>query len=139
MSHDPVKDLADHLDSNTTQLTIDSNLFYGPVRPFSTANPGMPATAVFVLGTGGPPPQRIMGTTAQEVRDAAVQVRVRSTSYQNALALSRTVNGVLQSASPSSYLDVQARQSEPVYLEADERLHYHFSINYLVVYTSTGA
>lgn len=134
MALDPEKDVADYLDSNSTALTLNTNLFYGLVRPVST---GLPARAVFVTGSGGPPPQRVIGTTG-EIRHAAVQVRVRSTAYSNGHSLAATVYRTLESATPSSYMDVAAMQSEPTFLDVDERGLYHWSLNFLVRYNSTS-
>lgn len=136
-SHDPPKDIADYLDTNSTAVTLKTNLFYGLSRHVtSTGSAAVPATAVFVVGGPGPPAERVFGATI-EIRRANVQVRVRSTGYANGLSLARTVYRTLQSATPSSYMDVIARQSEPTPLGQDEQGLYDFSLNFEVVYRTT--
>lgn len=138
MSHNPGVDIANYLDANSTAVTLGTNLWYGPVRANST-NGAVPVEAVFVMGVGGREPDRVLGT-ATEIRFPTVQVRVRSSGFAAGAALAQTVNSVLQSASPSTgnaYLDVMALQSEPVFVEQDKNMHYHWSLNYRCVLQTT--
>lgn len=138
MSHNPPVDLLRHLDAQTTAVTAGTNLFYGPVRAPST-NGAVPVEAVFLMGAGGPPASRVLGT-AMELRHPTVQAIIRSTGFASGDTLARTVYSVLQSASPSTgnaYMDVVAQQSEPVFLEQDKNLHYFWSINFRVTYQTT--
>lgn len=139
MAHNPPKDLADYLDTNTTALTIGTNLFYGPERGSTS---GVPVDAVFVKGFGGPPPQRTFGTsTSMEIRRSNIQVMVRSDTYLTGLALARTIYGIVQSATSLStsvtYMDVQAQQTEPIYLGMEYNREHLWSLNFTTVYQSS--
>lgn len=82
----------------------------------------------------------MFSSTAREIRYTSIQVRTRSTDYEDGIALTLHVHDVLQSATPSTgstYLDVRARQSHPVFLEQDDRGLYHWSDNFFVVYETT--
>lgn len=129
----PTQDIASYLDTGTTQITLGTNMFYGLVREHSTI---IPVTCVFVANIGGRSPDRIMASTAQEIRYEDVQVRVRSSGWSNGEALVKTIYGVLQSAKPASYLDVRSI-GNPVFLEQDDNTHYHWSLNFRTTYNST--
>lgn len=129
----PTQDIASYLDTNTTQLTLGTNLFYGLVREHSTL---LPAKSVFIANVGGRSPSRIMASTGQEIRYEDLQVRVRSTGWSDGEALVKTVYGILQSAKPTNYLDVRSI-GNPVFLEQDSNLHYHWSLNFRATYNST--
>ncbi len=134
MANNPGVDIATYLDTNSTALTLGTNLFVGPVRPYST---GMPVKAVFVLANGGREADRTLGsTTTIEVRHPAIQIRTRSTSFASGESLAQTIHSTLQSAQPSSYMDVYSRQSAPAFIEQDERGHYHFSDNFVATYST---
>lgn len=126
---DPVVDVATYLGSESS-LTLGSDLFYGLVRAPSDV---VPIRSVFVLGYPGPKPLRVLGT-AKEVRKEPVQVMVRSSGYEDGYTLAREAYRVLQSATMAGYMDLQARQSEPIYLGEDERFLHHWSINLLSIY-----
>lgn len=133
MSHNPTKDITDYLDTNSTALTVGTNLFYGLVRSVSS---DCPAESVFVMASGGRQPARVFGSSG-EIRYPRIQVRIRSDTFQNGYTLAQTVFGILQSATPTNYMDVVAQQSEPTFLGADERGLMHWSINYLAKFNTT--
>lgn len=133
MAQNPTKDITDYLDSNSTALTVGTNLFYGLVRSVSS---DCPVESVFVMASGGRQPARVFGSSG-EIRYPRVQVRVRSNTFQSGYSLAQTVLGILESATPTNYMDVEAQQSEPTFLGADERGHHHWSINYIAKFNST--
>lgn len=136
MSHNPVTDIQNYLDAQTTALTKGTNLFRGPVRAHSAQ---VPVQSVFVTGYGGPAPDRVLGT-ATEIRYPRVQVTVRSSAYDSGYDLAWTVYNSLQSATPTTtntYMDVRALQSEPNFLEHDKNLHCFWTLNFAVMYQST--
>lgn len=139
MSHNPPKDVADYLHSNSTALTRGTNLFYGPVR---SSTQGVPVEAVFVLGYGGPAPQRTFGTsTSMEIRHGNVQLTIRSDVYLTGVALARIAYNTLQSATALStsvtYMDVRALQTEPTYMGMEHNKDHLWSLNFEITYEST--
>lgn len=127
MAVSPDSDVRDTL-NGVGGLVAGTNLFRGPVRP---VNAYIPANACFVLATGGPPPEAFCGT-ATELHYSVVQVRVRSAprEYASGLTMSRAVRDALHHAPPVGYLEIEAQQSEPVYIGTDETGHHEWSINF---------
>lgn len=139
MSHAPDADFAYHLDSNSTAVTLSTNLFVGPVREESPGGTPLPRECVWVQSYGGGPADRVLGV-GTELRYPRVQVRVRSSGYASGMALARSIINTMQSATPSTgnaYKDVVALQSEPVYLEQDKNMNYHWSVNFRMMYQTT--
>lgn len=143
MSLDPAADITNYLDTNSTQLTLATNLFIGAVKPVvvaaSTSKTSIPVAAVFVRAEAGQAPLRVLGT-AMEVRQPGLQILTRAQSYSSGRALAMHVHDTLQSVSPSSYMDVMARQSEPAYLGEDKAEAggaHLFSDNFLIRYQTT--
>lgn len=128
----PTVDLAGYLDTNSTRVTLGTNLFYGLVRESDNDFPG---ECVFVMNVGGRTPDRTFSTTI-EIRYSDVQIRVRSTSVANGESLVDHIYRVLQSASPTNYLDVRSF-GNPVFLEEDEKMNYHWALNFTLMYNST--
>lgn len=112
----------------STTLASGANLFVGPARPQGQGVPLGPA--VFVLATGGLPPQPYLGVDF-ELRTETVQVTVRARPerYADGLALARGVYETLVSSSPAGFIDLQPRESAPTYLGADANGCHLFTIN----------
>lgn len=135
MAHRPGIDILNYLDAHSTAVTGGTNLFQGIVRPSSA----VPVECVFVLGDGGRPPDRVLGTAIQ-INHPHVEIVIRSNGFTSGLTLAWAVQDTLQSASPSTgnaYMDVRVLQSQPNFLSQDKNNHYHWSVNVEVLYQTT--
>jgi hypothetical protein len=113
----PAEDVAAYLNGKHG-LVLGTSLFVGPVRSAGTTAGGtkpVPGLAVFVIASGGPPPQPVMGQDRSNYR-ARVQVRVRSArlSFQAGETLARAVLHELHCARPAGYVLIKASTSEPL-------------------------
>ncbi len=113
----PPTDVAVELAAAGIGLTRGTNLFTGPLRDVSA---GVPKNSVFIKGLSGGLPQRTMGEV-NEVREPLVSVTVRNSSFNDGDTKVRQIQEALQAVTISGYLDVAARQSEPLYLEPDDQ------------------
>lgn len=113
----PPTDVAVELAAASIGLTLGTNLFTGPLRDVSA---GVPKNAVFIKGLSGGLPQRTMGEV-NEIREPLVSVTVRNSSFNDGDTKVRQIQEALQAVTISGYLDVAARQSEPLYLEPDDQ------------------
>lgn len=113
----PPTDVAVELAAASIGLTLGTNLFTGPLRDVSA---GVPKNAVFIKGLSGGLPQRTMGEV-NEIREPLVSVTVRNSSFNDGDTKVRQIQEALQAVTISGYLDVEARQSEPLYLEPDDQ------------------
>src|SRR4051812_20585328 len=101
-----------------TNAGASINLFTGPVR--ATAAPGAsgaPAAAIFVLASGGPPPEPyIGGASAGSTYQGRVQVRVRGNpgDDENTVLVARTVRDKLHKGVLSGYASSLAQNAEPL-------------------------
>ena len=144
MSHRPNIDLATALDtfvattpSPNITLTLDTNLFAGPVRP---PGDGIPEQCVFVNHTGG----ALIDTfrDSAPTRVASVQVRVRGNpdDFATAEALARDVWARIHNLTVTSvagalpYMVVLNLDGEPNNLGQDDKEHWEFSINVEMTY-----
>jgi len=82
------------------QFRVGTNIFVGPPRP---ASQYVPKNSIFVLGTGGYPPQRVLQTST-ELKRPSVQVRVRWSSYEAGLAKAEAVYDTLESLKRKLYM-----------------------------------
>jgi len=121
----PALDVANYLE-NQGIGTVGTNVFVGAIKPVSQF---VPVNSIFVLSTGGYPPQRVFQTTT-ELRRPSVQVRIRWNGYEAGLAKAEAVYNALESASIPGYLDVVADQSSPIFLGFDENNNYEWSLNF---------
>ena len=148
MPHRPNLDLATALDTfvattptpNVT-LTLDTNLFAGPVRP---PGDGIPEQAVFVNQTGG----RLIDTfrTTTPTRVATLQVRVRGNpdEFGEVDALARDILVKIHNlavspvdVSAANYMAVLNVDGEPLNLGQDDKEHWEFSINVEMTYDNS--
>lgn len=103
-------------------LTTPGNLFVGPVRP------GPNGLAVFVLASGGPPPDDQVGmTTARYYGQAQVRVRSVPEEYQDGAQLARDCHDVCHQAVVTGYHDVRCLESTPNYLGQDDDKRHEWS------------
>lgn len=123
-------DIVDLLHDEIAELEAAKNLFVGPLRPVSAQ---VPVLAVFVLSTGGAPPDRTFGSRA-EIRYPAVQIRVRSAKKRAGVALLWKIYSALQSSPFEIYRDVRSETSEPNWIEISEDEHYHWSWDFELFY-----
>jgi hypothetical protein len=114
-------------------LTLAGNLFRGPVRPPNP--PLVPHASVFVLTTGGPPPDPYLQSAAGQpsIYRSNVQVRVRSDvgAFSAAQTLAEAIKNKLHLATLdlSGVLACFAMESAPIYLGRDDTEHHEFSLN----------
>lgn len=100
---DPATVAANRLASEVGSLTAGTNLFIGPVRGQSET---IPALCVFVASTGGPIPERVLGSF-HTIRRPRVQVRVRGAGeagYQECMDLARACANALDGWHPDGYM-----------------------------------
>lgn len=110
-----------------------ANLFMGPVRPASGAQPGpnsIPTRAIFCLATGGPPPDPYLGS-GLNLYESNVQVRIRSeqSDFAGGQTLARACIPVLQQAIPSGYISFLVQEAEPNLLGQDNQGAWEWSLN----------
>ena len=127
-------DIAAVLNSGSANFTLGTNLFTGKVRAIDPAG-GIPAKCVFCLLTGGPPPFAMHDENSKELYYPTVQVVVRSDLRAMAAgqALAREAYGLLHDAAVSGYISCRARESEPNYLNEDEKGSHFWSINFELI------
>lgn len=127
MATTPDLDMLAELTGNYS-LTSGTNLFAGPVVVVAT---GVPDKAVFILATGGAPPQPFIDGSGQDYCRSAVQIRIRSTTedFPGGQTLARNVRDFLHKRVVSGYVDIRAREAEPNYLGPDEQGHHEWSVN----------
>lgn len=134
MALDVTLDIATTL-ATRLALTLGTDVFKGPVR---AARDGVPARAIFVTPTGGPPGQIQRDISPPtELRENRVQIRVRSgqEDYAGGDTLARSVIAALSfnpPTSPAGYKDVRALQPQPIYLRKDEQGLHEWSTNFEV-------
>jgi hypothetical protein len=115
----PEETLATFIGTQVADLTLGTNLFYGPVTPD-------PVEGCWVFPTGGPPPERFLGEIPT-MKHFGIQIRVRGDKEQftTGQALAREVSDALIAATHDSafnaYLDIEVTQSQPFYLGQDDR------------------
>jgi hypothetical protein len=119
-------DVATHIGATVAGFTYLTNVFDGPVRPV----PAAPAKAVFVLATGGPPPEARIGET-QADRFPALQIRTRGdkNDFAGGLADARAVRDAVHYAPLAGWVDVRVQETEPNYLGEDNNGHPEWSVN----------
>lgn len=122
-----------HLAAAGLGLTAGTNLFRGTMRPVAA---GVPALAVFVAETGGPPPVPYIDAAVNgDTWHFDVQVMIRGNRETTAAArtLARNIRNSLHRATITGYLSVVAQQSAPTPLGFDESERPLFSVNVRLV------
>lgn len=105
-----------------------ANLFVGaPKGPDEL----VPPAAVFVLSTGGPPPEPYLGDAKDFLR-SRIQVTVRTNPDDEAggETLARNISKALQRCVPEAdYFQTRVQESEPIYLGRNKQRLYSWTIN----------
>ena len=111
--------------------TLNTDIFRGPVRPATP--PSVPHACLFVLMTGGPPPQPYfrVGAGSASFYQVNVQVRVRASveKFGDGQAKAVQVRDKLHLATLAGYVACKVLHSEPLYLGKDDTEHDEWSIN----------
>jgi len=126
----PANDVATELNGAGISLTLGTNLFTGPLREVSSFTP---KNSVFVKGLPGGIPERTMGQS-DEIRSPLVSVQVRNTSFNGGDTKVRDIQETLAGVTISGYLDVEAQQSEPLYIGQDNEGLHMWSMIYSLKY-----
>lgn len=122
------------------ELTSGTNLFEGPIRPVSDAGVA-PATAVFVLASGGPAPIAYQdgSDSSASYREARLQVWVRSIpksptggGYLVGKSLARKCYKILEKPNPSGTIGIRADQAAPIYIGQESDGSDIWSLNFTV-------
>lgn len=121
-------DIATVLAAGGIGLTSGTNLFTGPERPIGD---GIPDEAVFVLASGGYPPEPFIDGSGQDYCISTVQIIVRSAirSHDSGQTLARDVRDCVHKATIAGYVDLRVREAEPNYLGQDEQELHTWSLN----------
>lgn len=130
----PPTDVATELDGAGISLTLGTNLFTGPMREVSA---DVPKNSVFIKGLPGGFPERTMGEP-NEVREPLISIQVRNTSYNGGDTKVRQIQEALQAVTISGYLDIAARQSEPLWLGQDNEGLHKWSMIYSLKYVDAA-
>ena len=128
MATQPDNDLAVFLDTNVGALTSGTNLFRGFPRGVDT---GIPDQCVFCLVSGGQAPDPfVAGGTGDEQRYSEVMIRVRSNphDFQGGQTLARSVRNAVHHKVIAGYINVEVRESDPMFLGETEKGHSEWSI-----------
>lgn len=133
-------DLATVLTGNTIgglALVSGQNLFSKRLHPIPFS------TAVFLLNSGGEPPQPYLQTTRKAFYNGRVQILVYSgpgvNQFDAGETLARGLAGYLhQLTTVSGYVAIYVRESSPNYLGEDKETQRHmWSLNVDAQYTAT--
>ncbi len=136
----PESDVANYLATEIPELTMGTNLFTGAVLPANVdgREGGVPGLSVFVTSTGGPPPMPYMGLvgSAGSFYYHGIQVSTRSAPSQQAqgIELARAIRDALHRATipmagGGSYPFCLVKESQPLYLGADQTNRHRWSTN----------
>jgi len=125
----PALDIANYLE-NQGIGTVGANIFVSPVRPVSQY---VPVNSIFVLETGGYPPQRVHSNRS-ELRYPSIQIIVRWNDFANGYTKAQAIYDVLRAPHIPGYWDVLPDQSGSIYLGQDENSNYLWSLNFTAKY-----
>ena len=128
MSTTPDIDLATHIGTNVGALTLGTNILAGPVRAVGT---GVPDLCVFATATGGSAPEPfIYGGSGNEQRYHQLLVRIRSAprAFEAGQTLARSVRDAVHHTTVAGYIDVEVRETDPVYLGVDDKGHHDWTV-----------
>lgn len=135
-------DIARYLGDYTPTIgTVGTDIFRGPVRPFtkSGATTLIPRNCVFVTAnTGGDVPYPMAGTAYQKVRTVSAQIVIRNTNSYDATAVN--IYNALTAMSTSDmnqdgYVAFEVQNSSPIYIPGiDGNLDNYWTINIDAIY-----
>ena len=130
----PDIDIVNHIAAELPQFTAGTNLFAGPVRPYSNPSegPGIPHQATFCLQSGGFNPVTFMigAQYRKQIVKPAVIITVRSNPFDfpSGQILSNAIFNLLDRKTPSGYIDSKITTSTPFYLGIDEDGHHSWAM-----------
>lgn len=133
MSLLPEQAILNIIEREVDSLSVGNNLFRGPVRPPSKGK--IPSEAVFALDTSGLEPQYCIGDkTGQALLFTFVQVRVRGcpNDYSGGRDLADKVLTSFHDYPKNpieGLMNIQPRESSPIYLGQDDTEHHEWSMN----------
>lgn len=130
MSVDPEALVVQSLVSAGLNLVRGVNLFNGPFRRDDGT---IKKDAVFVSSSSSPPPQRVMGESA-EIRTEVINIHHRAARYSEGRTLMRAIKDYLTANTPPGCLDLYTLSSGPNHLGSDQQNNSIFSLNIAVVH-----
>lgn len=129
------KDLIDYIHNDgTLNLQKNVNMFLGPMQDTSP----FPDNAVFISTRGGRLPERVMGLKS-EVRYPIVFINIRNRDFGVGHDLSLAIVNFLMVAKITGYFDLDPLQSEPDYIQFDNKNRHHWNLAYLMTYEHVNA
>ena len=122
-------DIATQLSSVIPSLTLGTNLFAGPIRPFSPSSDAQ----VFCLLRPGRSDEVFHEESSGAFRHLAypsVQVFVRSaTTFQSGQVLAESIFEAINHKPVVGYVEWSITSSAPIYLGREDDQHHEWSIN----------
>lgn len=120
----PASDLATYLAGKTVggvALVQATNLFVGKMR----GNDTTPSPSVWLLNTGGPPPEPYLGGSRQGFYRAQVQILVRGPAgdMQTGEQIARDVFELVAQLQLTGYVSTFAQSAQPIWLLEDNAQH----------------
>ena len=137
MSLRPDKIIRDRIEDQIAGLIVGENLFSGR---YQGVGGNIPATAVFVIPSGGPADSPNNGE-AVSIRFPAVQIRVRSEAagpdggggtaggYDQGIELAQDIREAVRFFRPAGVIDMRLGESAPIPLPDDDHGNHEWSIN----------
>lgn len=112
---DAATDVANYIAAAGLGLTLGTNLFVADEIAAGVA------PAVYVRPSGGPAPEDYFGDAQSFLRlQVSVLVRGEREKKPESATLARSVASALHQAPIAGYVDVQLRESQPVFLGTDD-------------------
>jgi hypothetical protein len=136
MAQRPNLDLATALDTLLAALTLDANLFAGPVRPFletSSAGVIVPRAAAFCIVRASRNPIRLF--RGGRIREPVVQITIRDPDFDAGELTALDVLTATEDMSVAAgtdladYVSAIAVESAPNYLGRDDQEDHMFTLN----------
>jgi hypothetical protein len=112
--------------------TLGSTIFIGLEAPSDSL---VPISCIFVVGTGGPPPDDFLGDTSKRgIKHHRVQVLVRGArnDFQAGAAAALGALEALNLATVSGVLKCGVEQSEPAFLGLNDQEQPRWTINVML-------
>lgn len=124
---DPALDLANHY-ITTLGLVGGEDVFAGEILP---PGGGVKDQAVFIMPTGGPPPQITMGPASSDVNTSSVQVMIRGDVQDPGAtrAFAETVRAATHKAVIAGYMAVLVNEPKATQMKRDQTDHPRFLFN----------
>lgn len=117
-------DIAGQLNSSLVELTLGTNLFYGPYQYFES--PEIPVRCVFCLQTAGRRVQPYKPTSTLTYREGErnfrvdIFIRENKQNFGSGEALAVRVSNALDMNPPTGYVEARTINTAPNYLRKDD-------------------